>query len=298
MVSCTTGKDPASLEPGEFSSDPDEAYAQFEAKMLNYYKAELAKRGVSITSKNKADDFQKLQAIIQVVHDRIGLGERNAYDYTNFPTGTCNWFYGDNYNHTNGNYYNGKDYCDTIEFYGSCDIVANIEGHLAGEAGLPVETLIDKNGHAFVIIQANYVWYNADAWMYMYPGCNGLTYGGTNDPSTFVESAYDIGLKMSIATTASVTKGFKLKSVFYGTDEAIDELGCLTFGRVIGIDPSEATYKSSDESIISFNNSAKTYTLHKAGNAYVTITYTNVKPGNYQSQYPTFTTTIRVKVLN
>lgn len=299
VVTCTTGRDPATLEIGEFSSDPDEAYAQFEAKMLKYYKDELAKRGVSIDSKKKSDDFQKLQAIIQVMHDRVGLSEEISYDDpTRFPTGRTNWYYGNAYNNTGGDYYNGKDYLSTIEFYGSCDTVASIEGYLAEQAGLPLETLIDRGGHVFVIIQANYVWYNADAWFYMYPGCNGINVGGTIDPSTFTESAYDLGLKMSIATTASVTEGFKLQRVFYGTKEAITSDNGLLFGNVIGISADEATYSSSDESIISFDNTSKTYTLHNTGTAYVKIVYKNIKQGKYQSKYPTFTTTIRVKVLN
>ena len=296
-ISCTTDKDPVTLVPGEFSSDPDVAYSQFEAKMLNYYNAELAKRGVSIDSTNKADEFQKLQAIIQVVHERMGLSEMLCNDYSNFPTGRCNWYYGNSYDNTNGHYYNGTDYCPTIEFYGSCDIVADIEAALANHAGLETRLLTDRGGHVFVIIQANYVWYDADAWVYMYPGCNGIDYGGCVNPSTMTEEPYDITYNLSIGI-GHIVNGFSLDSVFYGTSNAITSDNGLLFGNVVGIRADQATYSSSDENVISFDNEAGTYTLHNSGVAYVTIVYKNIKPSGYQSQFPTYTTTISIKVLD
>ena len=89
-----------------------------------------------------------------------------------------------------------------------------------------------------------------------------------------------------------------MKNVFRGSKDAVSNTGGLVFGKVIGINPANATYSSSDENIISFDNEAGTYTLHNPGVAYVTIVYDNVKPSSYQSQYPTYTTVIRIEVVD
>lgn len=299
---------PTVTPAGQYSELFCASYNEYLVEMLGYYKAELNSRGVSIKSTNKADEFQKLQAIIQVMHDYVGLSEKVASDTSNFPTGRVNWYYNDNFaaidgTDNSGDYYNGPDYIPTIKFYASCDIVAGTQEYLAKEAGLDVHmTGIVNSGHRYVMICANNVWYNADAWFYMAPGANGINTGWW-DPSKFKESGYDIGQKLSSGTTYNITDRFKFARVFYGCGSSVFEDGDTAFitgspdgsGAVsIVINPANATYTSSDESILSFDNNAGTCTFHKPGFVYVTITYQNLKSGG---ETPSVTTTISVKVV-
>ncbi len=299
-VKCTTPAQLPTINDGEYSSSSTTAWNQYLNEMFGYYKAELNKRGVSISSTNKADEFQKLQAIIQVMHDYVGYSEMPTYDYSNFPTGRENWYYNDE-TCTSGAYYNGKDYIPTIKFYASCEIIAATEEYLAEKAGLDVYCLGEySSSHTYAMICANYMWYNADPAIYMAPGCNGLNYSqyGWRDPSKFAESK--LRCKMN-GKTIEINKMFKLRNVFYGLGDSVGSNGGLSFdGKYgtalsIGIDPDHATYVSSDESILSFDEANGICTFHKAGEVYVTITYDNLKSST-SSEIPSITTTIRLIV--
>ena len=274
-------------------------------KMLGYYKQELQTNyGVDINSTNKADEFKKLHAIMAVMQKYVGYSERLD---SSSPTGYTNWFYNDNNaacngTDTSGAYYNGKDYIPTIEFYAACDAIAETQEYLAHQAGLDAYRL-GKRGtsHMYVIICANNMWYNADPAFYMAPGVNGLEYGYNitlHDVSKFKEYK---GISFSLSKGTSprpVENVFKLGTVFCGSSASVDSTGGLSFingSGGIGIGPEDATYTSSDESILSFDNNNGTCTIHKTGTVYVTITYQNVKPGG---QVPSITTTIAVQVVD
>ena len=298
---------PTTPTTGPYSSNSSTAWNQYLAEMLGYYKDELTKRGVSINSTNKADEFKKLQAIIQVMHDYVGYSERITSDYSNFPTGRVNWQYNDTTaaiegTNTSGNYYNGKDYISTIKFYGSCDTIADTQEYLAQKAGLDVYLLgYRAYGHKYAMICANNVWYNADPGWYMAPGPKGLGYNSPiSDPSSFKEiKGVALSLSKYGTSPCPVQNVFTFgNTVFYGSSKSVDNSGGLSFlndSGGIGIGPEDATYASSDESILSFDNTNGTCTFHNTGMVYVTIIYQNVKPGG---QIPTVTTTITIKVTN
>ena len=320
-IQCTTPAEEPSvmdIEVGEFDSWL--AWDQYLAKMLGYYKQELQKQGISINSTDKADEFKKLRAIIQVMHDYVGYSERITSDYSNFPTGRVNWQYNDTTaaiagTNTNGNYYNGKDYIPTIEFYGSCDTISETQEYLAQQAGLD-EFQIGRTdyGHIYAMICANNVWYNADPGWYMAPGPKGLGYNSPiKDPSKFQEASYNIEHSLSIGTTFDITNIFKLSQVFYGmSSKSVQSDGSICMnphnghtldtngnilvpGNKMRISSDKAYYTSSDESILSFENDNGTCTFHKTGFVYVTIAYEN-QNSEYKDFVPSYTTTISVKV--
>ena len=288
-----------------YDHNPTTAWNQYLAEMLGYYKKELQDNyGVNINSTSKTDEFKKILAMIAVMQKYVGYGERGTNDHSRFPTGAANWFYNDGLaavNHTNmsGNYYDGTKYIPTIKFYASCDIVADTQEYLAKQAGLKFYTFAKANsGHSFVMICANNVWYNADPESYMVPG-KGLNNPKWNNLSVFAQSEYycDIEHSLSDGKTFSTSSTFTLGQVFYGSGSSVSSTGGISIlngpGQ-IGINPANATYTSSDESILSFDNVNGTCTFHKEGTVYVTIVYQNVKPGN--QPVPSITTTISVSV--
>ena len=299
---------PTTPTVGPYSNNPSTAWNQYLTEMLSYYNKELQDNyGVNINSTNKADEFKKLQAIIQVMHDYVGYSERITSDYSNFPTGRANWQYNDTTaaiagTNTSGNYYNGKDYIPTIKFYGSCDTIAETQEYLAQKAGLDVHLLLYRAyGHKYAMICANNVWYDADPGWYMAPGPKGLGYNSPiSDPSSFKEiKGVALSLSKYGTSPCPVQNVFTFgNTVFYGSSKSVSDTGGLTFVSDfgdIGINPANATYTSSDESILSFDNTNGTCTFHNTGMVYVTIVYQNVKPGG---QIPNVTTTITIKVTN
>ena len=243
----------------------------------------------------------------QVMHDRVGIGERITHDYPNFPTERANWYYTDQ-TCTEGRYYNGTDYLPTIEFYGSCDTIADTEYYLATQAGLNASTVrIETKSHYYAIIQAKDIWYNADAFYYMYPGCNGLDVGGCRNPSAFKEGTTNFRFHyIGEEETAPNEKSFTLSRVFRAGDAVFRSENalyqgalrlrgeCSLYGQDYLISPDKATYESSDESVISFDNEKGTGTLHGPGTTYITITYENQLYGEVEDVEPTFTTTIKI----
>ena len=297
-ITTTVPADTTSTTPtptaGTYSSNPSTAWNQYLGKMLEYYNQELDKKGLTLSSPN---EFQKLQAIMQVMHDRIGYSEKGTDDVSNFPTGYTNWYYNDiiaaqNGTDRSGQYYNGKDYCSTIEFYGACDAIMNTECYLAEKAGLKAITVRTQVGtHYYTIIQANNIWYNADPGIYMYPACNGFNYGtGAFDPSSyFQEATTNVSINFSGEESAKSSKALSLARVFKASD-ALNNGTLYLRNKGCVISAENATYVSSDESVIEFDNTTGMCTLHKAGTAYITITYTNC---NSSSSCPTYTTVIK-----
>lgn len=292
---------PTTPTTGPYSTNRTTAWNQYLEEMFGYYKKELKNnQGVEINSTNKADEFKKLQAIIQVMHDYVGYSEHGTTDFSHFPTGCDNWmFYSTNVGaDLSGDYYNGENYVSTIKFYGACDDVAETQEYLAEKAGLDIYKLVNKRNHVYTMICANNIWYNADPAKYMVAGSGLNSINPMYDPSSFGEADCDIGHRLSTGTTFNITDKFKLSKVFYKSSESISDAGGLRFinnSGDIGINPANATYTSSDESILSFDDTNGTCTFHQTGMVYVTITYQNLIASG---QPKSITTTISVKVTN